>query len=338
MLSGASRVDLVYALSASQNPLYRGKYEFRGRYQTYGQHSFIYDVVRAASRRHLCVTLLIEGLAAFPLVEPLKSVCRIVDASVDGVDSADVILLDEPTDYLLTRVPSDAPALCVVHRKNATYSASVVDRSQGFVCMTEGTLEFQAGRLPNEKLLLVHHGVDLQRFQPAAHRHAPDRQRAEILFYSRLDRDQQFIPVIVQSLIQTGHSITVLGDGDSFWQFSDRFGDRITLINHIPCHSIHHFLHHFSVVVSAGRGVMEALACGLPALCAGFDYGGVVLPENIRRHLRVGLTGYRMGVPLEQLGGDVQMALSLPPQTCRAMAEEHCSVETFIERVLTFAS
>ena len=36
---------VVYLLSSSGNPLYGGQYELNSRYQTYGQHSFIYDLV-----------------------------------------------------------------------------------------------------------------------------------------------------------------------------------------------------------------------------------------------------------------------------------------------------
>jgi hypothetical protein len=40
-------MNLLYALSAESNPLYQGKFGLHGRYQTYGQHSFIYDLIAA---------------------------------------------------------------------------------------------------------------------------------------------------------------------------------------------------------------------------------------------------------------------------------------------------
>ncbi len=72
-----ARMNVLYAVSARSNPLYRGKFGLHGRYQTYGQHSFIYDVIAAASRRGVHITLLIEGLSAFPLAEPLKEYSRV---------------------------------------------------------------------------------------------------------------------------------------------------------------------------------------------------------------------------------------------------------------------
>ena len=59
--------------------------------------------------------------------------------------------------------------------------------------------------------------------------------------------------------------------GEAFWRISDEFGDQVTLINHIPCHSIHRFLTDFDVIVSSGRGAMEALARGFPRFVRGLS-------------------------------------------------------------------
>ena len=61
---------VVYLLSSSGNLLYGGQYELNSRYQTYGQHSFIYDLIRAAARRGILVDLLIDGRDTFPLTVP----------------------------------------------------------------------------------------------------------------------------------------------------------------------------------------------------------------------------------------------------------------------------
>jgi hypothetical protein len=60
-------MNLLYAVSAQSNPLYQGNFGLRGRYQTYGQHSFIYDLIAAAHRRGVRVTLLVEGLKCIPV-------------------------------------------------------------------------------------------------------------------------------------------------------------------------------------------------------------------------------------------------------------------------------
>ena len=100
-------MNLLYAVSAKSNPLYQGQFGLHGRYQTYGQHSFIYDLISAAHRRGVHVALLVEGLGAFPLAEPLKKY-----ASVFEMDEApqlgpiDLILVDEPTDKLVMALPA----------------------------------------------------------------------------------------------------------------------------------------------------------------------------------------------------------------------------------------
>ena len=60
-------MNVLYAVSARGNPLYRGKFELHGRDQTYGQHSFLYDLIAAAFRRRVHVTLLVEGLERIPV-------------------------------------------------------------------------------------------------------------------------------------------------------------------------------------------------------------------------------------------------------------------------------
>jgi hypothetical protein len=331
---GKQFMTLLYALSALQNPLYGGKYRLRGRYQTYGQQAFVYDLVVAASRRGVKVTLMVEGLQMFPLAEPLRRHCTVVDTDDrPDVGSVDLALVDEPSETLLRAIPSGVRTLCCVHKKGTIYSEAVRERCDGFICMTEGSVDYQAKYIARDKLIFVRHGVDLQRFVPNANRLRAQDGRPHVLFYSRLDREENVMWQILEELLRANVRLTMLGDGDAFWAISDRFGDRLTLINHIPCHSIHNFLHHFDIVVSAGRGVMEALASGLPALAAGFAYGGPVLPENIEQHLEVNLTGFSMARPLASLTDDLHRVSALGPQTCRCIAEEYCSIETFLDRL-----
>jgi len=200
--------------------------------------------------------------------------------------------------------------------------------------MTEAALEYQATKIPRIKLVLIHQGVDLQRFMPSQETRKRTSREPNVLFYTRLHITKEgTLWRVLEELLGSAMRVTILGDGDAFWEISDRFGQRLTLINHIPCHSIHNFLPHFDVVISSGRGVMEALASGLPALCAGFDYGGPVLPTNIRRHLEVNITGFGMGADVAAIRDDIKTVLSLEQRTCRLMAEEHCSVETFLDKL-----
>src|SRR5262249_15853552 len=138
-----------------------------GRYQTYGQHSFIYDLIAAAHRRGVRVTLLVEGLSAFPLAEPLRKYGRVLEMDdAPAVGPIDLILVDEPTDKLVMSLPAGCPAICIIHKKDAAYSQEVHHRCDQFLCMTEAALEYQSTMISRDKLKLVHHGVDLERFKP----------------------------------------------------------------------------------------------------------------------------------------------------------------------------
>ena len=253
-------MNLLYALSAQGNPLYQGEFGLHGRYQTYGQHGFIYDLIVAAYRRGVCVTLLVEGLNGFPLNEPLKKYARVFEMDeASQLGPIDLILVDEPTDKLVMSLPAGCPAICVIHKKDSVYSRKVQDRCDQFLCMTEAALEYQSTKIPPSKLIMVTHGVDLERFKLSNRYGGTRKTQPELLFYTRLNRQEATMWRILERLLLCKVKLTMLGDGDAFWKISDQYGRDLTLINYVPCHSIHNFLHHFDIVASAGRGVLEAL-------------------------------------------------------------------------------
>ena len=160
---------VVYLLSSSGNPLYGGQYELNSRYQTYGQHSFIYDLVRAASRRGILVDLLIDGRDTFPLTVPLASSCDVHDfetAPSLALADADFALVDEIPEHLLNVLPDHVRAFCIVHNAAADYPDAMKRRCTKFLCMTETAFRYQSRTIPIEKLVLIRQGVDLERFMP----------------------------------------------------------------------------------------------------------------------------------------------------------------------------
>jgi hypothetical protein len=328
---------VVYLLSSSGNPLYDGQYELDSRYQTYGQHSFIYDLVRAASRRGILVDLLLDGRDTFPLTVPLASSCDVHDfetVPLLALAGADFALVDEIPELLLGVLPDHVPAFCIVHNAAADYPDAMKRRCTKFLCMTETAFRYQSRTIPIEKLVLIRQGVDLERFMPKPRSLEPSRD-PRVLVYSRMDHEKETTKrSVIEQLLRTSAEVTVLGAGEAFWRMSDDFGDQVTLINHIPCHSIHRFLTDFDVIVSSGRGAMEALASGIPTLCAGYQYAGLITPENIQTLLETNLTGYGFGIPVSAIADDVDRALRVSPSVCRRLAEEHLAVDRYLDQLL----
>lgn len=326
---------VVYLLSSSGNPLYGGQYDLNSRYQTYGQHSFIYDLVRAASRRGILVDLLINGRDSFPLTVPLASSCDVHDLETPpSLTDADFALVDELPEHLLSVLPDHVRAFCIVHNAGADYSSAMKQRCTKFLCMTETAFRYQSRTIPIEKLVLIRQGVDLERFMPMPRSLGPSRD-PRVLVYSRMDQEKETTKrSVIEQLVRTSAQVTVLGAGEAFWRISDDFGDQVTLINHIPCHSIHRFLTDFDVIVSSGRGAMEALASGIPTLCAGFQYAGLITPENIQTLLETNLTGYGFGIPVSAIADDVARAMRVGPTVCRRLAEEHLAVDRYLDQLL----
>ena len=328
---------VVYLLSSSGNPLYGGQYALTSRYQTYGQHSFIYDLVRAAARRGILVDLLIDGRDTFPLTVPLASSCDVHDFATApslALADADFALVDEIPAPLLNVLPQHVRAFCIVHNAAADYPDAMKQRCTTFLCMTETAFRYQSRTIPIEQLVLLRQGVDLERFMPKPRSSGPSPD-PRVLVYSRMDQEKETTKLsVIEQLVETGFEVTVLGAGEAFWRISDEFGDQVTLINHIPCHSIHRFLTDFDVIVSSGRGAMEALASGIPTLCAGFDYAGLITSDNIQTLLETNLTGYGFGIPVAAITDDVARAMLVSATVCRRLAEEHLAVDRYLDQVL----
>jgi glycosyltransferase involved in cell wall biosynthesis len=329
-------VNILYLVSATDNPLYEGQYDLHGRYMTFGQQSFIFDLVLGLAKRGASVTLAVEGASRFPLIEPLQRFCRIIDPLENRVpENVDLVLVDEGSDRLLEYCPAGVPAFRIVHNAATCFSARLEHRCQRFICLTERSLQQLSTRIPNEKLVLIHQGVDLERFAPRDPLSRTVAPQIRVLIYSRLDEHRE--PTIWRLLEQLEYSdarITLLGDGPKFWSICDRFGPSITPVHFIPCISIQNFLPNFDVVISSARGVMEALAMGLPALCGGFEYAGPVLRDNIRDHLKINITGFGMGVDPRRVCDDLKDAATMDSSSCRKLAEDYCSVQGFIDRLL----
>src|SRR5258708_26136406 len=109
------------------------------------------------------------------------------------VGPIDLILLDEPTDKLVASLPAGSPIICIIHRKTSAYSQEIQDRCDRFLCMTEAALEYQSTKIPPKKLVMVNHGVDLERFKPSDDCGGTRKTQPNLLFYTRLNRQEATI-------------------------------------------------------------------------------------------------------------------------------------------------
>ena len=123
------------------------------------------------------------------MTEPLKKYARVLELDeAPPLGAIDLILVDEPTDKLVMSLPAGYPAICVIHKKTAVYSQTVQDRCDQFLCVTEAALDYQSTKIPPSKLIMVNHGVDLERFKPSNDSARTRKTRPKLLFYTRLNR------------------------------------------------------------------------------------------------------------------------------------------------------
>nr|WP_203599000.1 hypothetical protein [Streptomyces sp. SID10853] len=322
-------------LATGSNAIYDGKYSRHGRFHTYGQHSFVLDLIRTMSRAGHTVRLVVDTPASFALTSTfrgMESVTVAEEKETDPSDKTDLILVDEVPDEMLMRFDAHIPAFRIVHHAGRRSSDYLVARCERFLCMTENALSLQRRYLPPGRAVLAHQGVDLERFPAVLTRSGARRPR--VLLYCRLDSGREaLLGRIIENIDRDELLVYVAGDGPGFWDMSDRFGSEIILINHVPCQSIPNLLAEMDVVISLGRGAMEAMATGIPTLCAGHHYAGPITADNIDSLLRYNLTGADSDRHPSLVMADIREALDSDRQAVRALAEERLSADAFMEGV-----
>ncbi|WP_406070284.1 hypothetical protein OG372_22915 [Streptomyces sp. NBC_01020] len=326
-------MHITYLLATGSNAIYDGKYSRHGRFHTYGQHSFVLDLIRTMSRAGHTVRLVVDTPASFALTSTFRGMDAVtVTEETDPSGKTDLILVDEVPDEMLMQFDEQIPAFRIVHHAGRRSSDYLVSRCERFLCMTENALSLQRRYLPPDRAVLAHQGVDLERFPAVLDRSGARRPR--VLLYCRLDSGREaLLGRIIENIDREELLVYVAGDGPGFWDISDRFGSEIILINHVPCQSIPNLLGEMDVVISLGRGAMEAMATGIPTLCAGHHYAGPVTADNIDSLLRYNLTGADSDRHPSLVMADIREALESDRQAVRTLAEERLSADAFMEGV-----
>ncbi|HEX7304499.1 hypothetical protein [Lentzea sp.] len=326
-------MHITYLLDGSGNPLYGGRYDLHGGFHTYGQQTYILDLITGLARRGHSVRLVARGIERFPVLEALRHITNVA-VSTDVGRGTDLLLVDEAPDQMVSAFDPAITTFNIIHHAQAIASSYMTERSTLFLCMTENALRTQRKRVPFGKCVLLPQGVDLQRFRPVHERGATDRPR--LLMYCRLDSGrEEILTTLVDNLDRQALAVRVVGDGPGFWEMERRFGDEILLMNHVPNRSMPHLLRDTDVVISLGRGAMEAMASGLPVLCAGYGYAGLITADNLQTLLERNLTAYGHHRDPRLVMEDVREAIATPPAVMRVLAEEHFSVDASIDRMIS---
>ncbi|HYE55010.1 MAG TPA: hypothetical protein VD996_09215 [Chitinophagaceae bacterium] len=323
-------MKIRYYISARENILYKGEFLSDGRYKSFGQHSFIYDFLISAARNGLYVDLIVDGMKNFPILKIVQPYCNIYSlAKAAYLPEPDIVVADVVDEETISLIPETCPLVCIVHDAGYVYDQCLIERASSFICMTETAFAFQSRRIDPSKLCLIHQGVDLSRFRPV--KDQPERANPSVLYYSRMNIEKRTtIFSVLDNLRNGGYNFTVLGDGKLFWEVSDMFGDDGVVLNHVPCHSIPQFITRFDVIISSGRGVMEACAAGKPAICAGLGYAGMVTEQNVCDLLRRNLTGFGFDKEATTLDRDIDLAMTVDSTAWRRLAELHFDMDSFV--------
>jgi hypothetical protein len=329
-------MKIWYYVSGRNNPLYGEMFYSHGRYKSYGQHSFIYDFLISACRNNVEVNLIVDELHTFPISRVVEPYCRPFHLGQGNYDTAtpDLILLDVVDKHLIQHLPRICPIICIIHNAGEIYDEDMIDICDLFICMTDTAYRFQSKRIHPGKLRLINQGIDLLRFPEVPPAPPRNIHASRILYYTRLNSEKkEVIFNVLEQLRKLAYNFTVLGDGQLFWEISDSFGHDGVVINHIPCHSIPRFISQFDLVISSGRGVMEACAVGRPAICAGLGYAGVITAGNVMALLERNLTGYGHTKQAALLHNDIATAMAVDRNEWRKLAKQHFNMDAFVTSI-----
>lgn len=145
-------MHITYLLATGSNALYDGKYSQRGRYHTYGQQSFVLDLIRTMSRAGHTVRLIVDAPSSFALTSTFRSMDSVTVAEeTDPSGKTDLILVDEVPDEMLRDFDEHIPAFRIVHHAGRHSSDYLVSRCTRFLCMTENALSLQRSYLPRTR-------------------------------------------------------------------------------------------------------------------------------------------------------------------------------------------
>ena len=329
-------MKITYFIGAKGNPLYDGDFFDRGAYKTFGQHSFIYDLVINIANQGILIDVLVDDIDSFPLTAIFveRGIC-VSNLVYKEIVSADVILLDNITSEILLNVSLKGITVGLIHNHLVKCSRLFYKRSKFILCLTEFAKDAQSAFVEKEKIVVIKQGIDLERFSPKAF----SPKSPKVLVYSRMDKHKGSIYIpIIEKLIRNDISVSVLGEGVNYRLMKNIFPKQIKFYQHRPCYKIHRFIKHYDVIISNGRGVMEGLATGKITIAAGVQYGGIVDNDNVDFLFERNFTGSNLKNSKIQIVEDIEKGFNFSSSYFRAIAEKLFDVKDFIKSLLDVIS
>lgn len=168
------------------------------------------------------------------------------------------------------------------------------------------------------KLVIIQNGVDTERFRPF-HRSGGGKN---LLFVGRLDLDKRYSLKIVFEAVEAlpGVELLVAGSGPYLEELRLDAPPFVKWLGYVK--DMAPVINQADVVIGTGRGVREAMACGIPAIALdACGYDGLVTPETIESLEYQNFSG-RSGRPLkaEYLLEDLRRVFA-SPETRAAIGE-----------------
>nr|WP_319512122.1 hypothetical protein [uncultured Draconibacterium sp.] len=326
-------MKISYIVSSKNNPLYDGGFSINNSYKTFGQHSFIYDLVHGFRNNNHDVVIYTDEVLAFPLT----NIFHTQDIEVFQIEEhseicSDIIFLDTIEDEILCRNVLVGFKIAIIHNYLIKHSTLLYELSDCILCMTEMAKKRQSSLYSSNKFVVVNQAVDSVRFKPKEK--LEKNQFKSVLIYSRMDKYKgKIYEPIIEYLIESNFSTSIMGDGSVFQYFKEKFKGLITPLNHVPCYNIHDIIEEHDIIISNGRGVMEGLMANKPTIAAGIRYCGLINSSNITFHLQSNFTGSHLKTNEILIEKDIEKINAKKQIESRYLSMKYFDINDFVNKI-----
>ena len=328
-------MQISYFLGSSNNPLYGGDFRRGKSFMTFGQHSFLYDLLLALIDRKIDVKVYVDDVEAFPLKRKLEGhgiSCKLLQ--IHNIYSSDIIILDSLPDKFL-KCFFDGYKFGIIHNYMLPCSEDFYNAADSLICMTPMAIKKQQMFYSSNKYRLIKQGIYLPRFtycQPIK------KSPQNVLFYSRMDDSKgKCYKELVEQFLGLGMSVSMLGAGNLFEYYKTLFNKSVSFLNHVPCYQIDNIISQYDIIVSNGRGVMEGLASNIPSIAAGVRYRGLITNDNFDINRDANFTGGylpEVDIDIEKDIKKIKDCFDSNPFYFRNLATKYLDVDEFVQSLI----